>query len=42
LSDKEALQARLFEQQKFYPFWFSLPGEADAPFQADIPPDGVD
>jgi hypothetical protein len=27
LTDKEPLQAALFEQQKFYPFWFSLGAE---------------
>jgi hypothetical protein len=25
LADKEELQARLFDQQEFYPFWFGLP-----------------
>ena len=43
LSDKQALQATLFDQQQFYPFWFTLPGhESLVPFQADEPPDGDD
>jgi len=28
LIDKEPLQARLFDQQSFYPFWFTLSPEA--------------
>jgi pyruvate-formate lyase-activating enzyme len=43
LSDKEPLQARLFDQQKFYPFWFSLSGsDGTVRFAADAEPDGLD
>lgn len=31
MADKEALQARLFERQRFYPFWFALSSAAASP-----------
>jgi pyruvate-formate lyase-activating enzyme len=43
LSDKEPLQARLFNRQKFYPFWFELSGhDGTMPFIANAPSDGLD
>jgi hypothetical protein len=40
--DKEPLQAKFFDRQQFYPFWFTLSGqEATAEFQAVEPCDDL-
>ena len=45
LADREELQAALFDQQEFYPFWFSPASDGhrplavefdDTPFQSDL------
>jgi pyruvate-formate lyase-activating enzyme len=43
LTDKEPLQAAMFEKQQFYPFWFALSGqEGVATFQASEACDEID
>ena len=41
LTDKESLQATLFERQNFYPFWFTLPDKTAKPPTECFSNDGV-
>jgi hypothetical protein len=43
LSDKEPLQAGLFDRQRFYPFWFALSSQnGTIPFIEEEPSNGPD
>ena len=43
VTNKEPLQAELFESQQFYPFWFTFSGqEGRATFQANEPSSEID